>query len=344
LDPIVSITPPDAVVKVDGARTAVADGKAVLRVPPRQRVEVSLSRGGEAKMLTLDRQALAELNYALTLPSKPLLPTPTPEPTPAPLPLAAEFDAEEARAAQEAWAKSLGIKVFWKNSLGMEMALVPPGRFTIGADPADPLRGAALPAQPATVDTPFSISTTEVTQAQWYRVMETRPWAQHQTDAGDDFPAVYVSWDEASEFCRRLTAIERAAGNPKSPAYRLPTESEWEWACRAGSTGRFTCPDTEIARYGWFDRNIGANANIRRVAQLAPNRFGLFDVHGNAAEWCADVFISRVGAARAPAPEKAILRGGGWDRTAPHIASASRDSFPRGSSNKASGFRVAIDP
>lgn len=338
LDPLVTVTPPDATVTVDGAKVAVDEGKAIIGVAPRAKVRISLSKDGNVKTFDVTRESLAELNYALTLPVRP---SPAPEPATAPDPLVAEFDAATARAAQEAWAKSVGTSAFEKNSIGMVLALIPPGRFTIGRDPKDPSRGNAVAAQPAVVDRPFAISTTEVTQAQWVRVMETRPWAPHGVTVGDDCPAVYIDCDDADEFCRRLTALEAAAGKTKAGwLYRLPTEVEWEWACRAGSNGRYTCPEAEIERYGWFERNVGEDANIRRVAQLAANRFGLFDVHGNAAEWCGDIFISKVEADDAPAPGKAVLRGGGWNRTATHISSASRDAFPRDKKASSSGFRI----
>ncbi len=345
LDPLVSISPPDAVVTVDGGRVPVEKGRVAVHVSPHGRTLVSLTHGRDTKTFHVTRRSLAESNHILKLPLTPP-PVPIPAPTPMPVepvppqPLVAEFDAAAARAAQEAWAESLGAPVFEKNSVGMELALIPPGRYTIGRNENVAAHDHPLPAEAVAVDAPFRMGTAEVTQGQWRRVMNSQPWEDEEVSVGDDLPAVFVSWEDANEFCRRLAELEKPAAGAKASTYRLPSEVEWEWACRAGSQGRFACPDDAIDRYGWFQGHDGGAADLHRVGQLARNGFGLFDMHGNVAEWCGDVFVSRTPAGAAPAPDRAIRRGGSWSRSADHATAASREAFRRNHKTNNTGFRV----
>ena len=158
---------------------------------------------------------------------------------------------------------------------------------------------------------------TEVTQGQYKSVMNAEPWSGEdhvQEDANN--PAVYVSWDDAAEFCRTLSQQE-------GETYRLPTEAEWEYACRAGTTTRFSFGDSDssIGDYAWFDyntRNMGQEY-AHPAGQKKPNRWGLYDMHGNVWEWCSDWcdedYYSRSPGVDPTGPssgEARSLRGGSW--------------------------------
>ncbi len=145
-----------------------------------------------------------------------------------------------------------------------------------------------------TLTKPFSLGKTEVTQGQWKSVMDTEPWdGQDNVKADKDNPATYVNWDDATDFCKKLTEIERKSGKLKAnEEYRLPTEAQWEYACRAGTTTAFSFGDDEskLGEYAWYDGNT---KNIDRewahkVGTKKPNPWGLHDMHGNVAEWCED--------------------------------------------------------
>jgi formylglycine-generating enzyme required for sulfatase activity len=113
----------------------------------------------------------------------------------------------------------------------------------------------------------------------------------------DDLPATYVSWHDANDYCDWLTAT-RNDGH----TYRLPTEAEWEYACRAGSTGAYCFGDDpeNLVDYAWFDRNSGDT--VHPVGQKLPNSYGLYDMHGNVWEWCSDTYEG----------SRRVLRGGAW--------------------------------
>ena len=146
----------------------------------------------------------------------------------------------------------------------------------------------------------YEIGATVVTQSQWRKIMGTEPWkGQLYVMEGDDYPAVYVSWNDAVEFCEKLSEKE-------GKAYRLPTEVEWEYACRAGATTAYYFGDnaTELDKYAWFDENAwyAGEKYAHRVSRKQPNQFGLYDMHGNVWEWCDDLFDQ----------EYRVLRGGSW--------------------------------
>ncbi|MBP7867363.1 MAG: formylglycine-generating enzyme family protein [Acidobacteria bacterium] len=156
------------------------------------------------------------------------------------------------------------------NTLGMTFVRLSPGRFVRGSSLGDPEE---RPLHGVTLTRPFALQTTEVTQAQWKVFMENNP----STFKGDDRPVENVSWEEAQEFVRRLNKADPGKG------YRLPTEAEWEYACRAGRTStRYGLPDT----IAWHGGNAGGTTHP--VGTRRPNRWGLYDMLGNVAEWCAD--------------------------------------------------------
>jgi formylglycine-generating enzyme required for sulfatase activity len=161
-------------------------------------------------------------------------------------------------------------------------------------------------------------------------------------------PVETVNWDEAAEFCRRLSSsrAERTAQR----VYRLPTEAEWEYACRAGTTSRWYNGDNaaELADIAWFGDNAGAMTHA--VGQKRPNAWGLFDMSGNVYQWCADRFSVDYYAKSAPtdptgpaAGTARVLRGGCWDNIPPFCRSAYRYAYSHTAHSRPFGFRVVVE-
>ena len=181
------------------------------------------------------------------------------------------------------------------NSIEMELIEIPAGTFTMGECAGDRSTGIAPSAGVAvTLTKPFRLGKYEVTQGQWKSVMGTEPWdGQEGVKVDKDCPATSVSWDDATEFCEKLTAIERNAGTLKAnEKYRLPTEAEWEYACRAGTTTAFSFGDdgSKLSEYAWFRGNANDvdEKYAHKVGLKMPNPWGLYDMHGNVIEWCSD--------------------------------------------------------
>jgi formylglycine-generating enzyme required for sulfatase activity len=192
-----------------------------------------------------------------------------------------------------------------------------------------------------TLTKPFSIGVFLVTNAQWKHVMGTVP-SHGQEDKG---PVEQVSWDNAVEFCAKLSALpaERKAGR----VYRLPTEAEWEYACRAGATTNYSFGDDEswLGYHGWFDGN--SENQTHAVGQKQPNPWGLYDMHGNVWEWCADWYGSYPGGSvtdpRGPnSGSDRVNRGGSWSSNALNCRSAFRFRDSPGSRYIILGFRLAL--
>ena len=204
------------------------------------------------------------------------------------------------------------------NSLGMKLAYIPPGEFTMGSPDSEPGRIVNETRRHVTFEKGFRIGVTEVTQEQWRQIMGTNP----AFFKGDDLPVERVTWDEAVEFCRLLSEKEKKR-------YRLPTEAEWEYACRAGTTSVYYTGKNEAAldEAGWYLGNSGNQSHPVGLKQ--PNPWGLYDMHGNVSEWCADRPPAERGdasSAQLDSEEKALrdLRGGSWGLTASQCRSASR--------------------
>ena len=225
------------------------------------------------------------------------------------------------------------------NAIGMRLVLIQTGSFLMGSKDGEPHE---RPVHRVTIDRPFYLGATEVTQAQWVAVMRRNP--SHQK--GSNLPVTQVSHLLCREFCRRLTLAERAIGKlPQDAEYRLPTEAEWEYACRAGSTTRYCFGDDEsgLDGYAWFDTNSGGL--MHDVGQKTPNAWGLYDMHGNVGEWCADLYRKYGGDAESEPPDKArkerrVVRGGGYEDNSAICRSTDRCPIPAEAWHHSLGFRV----
>jgi formylglycine-generating enzyme required for sulfatase activity len=231
------------------------------------------------------------------------------------------------------------------NSIGQRLVTIPAGKFLMGSD-----RGAydERPVREVTISRPFQLSATEVTQGQWQAVMGTTPWkGKNYVIEGDDYPATYVSWDDAMEYCRRLSS--RPDEKKSGRVYRLPTEAEWEYACRGGISAEYSfgADDRMLGSFGWYEEN--SKGNPQPVGKKLPNAFGLFDMHGNVYEWCSDRYESDYyGKAPATDPQgptsgsDRVYRGGGWNDEAALCRSAYRRGPDPSSRRYFIGFRVAL--
>ena len=223
-----------------------------------------------------------------------------------------------------------------ETSIGMKLLLIPAGEFQMGSPESDTKAySSEKPQHPVRITQPFYLGVTEVTQEQYERVMGTNP----SNFKGSELPVETVSWEDAVEFCRKLSA---KVGRP----YRLPTEAEWEYACRAGSRTKWSFGDAEssLGEYAWYSSNSGSTTHP--VGEKKPNAWGLCDMHGNVWEWCSDWYGEYASAAvsdpsGATAGSNRVLRGGGWNYGPGYCRSAYRRSVAPGSRYDSLGFRVA---
>ncbi len=228
----------------------------------------------------------------------------------------------------------------------LEMVRIPAGTFTMGAPVEERARHEWewLP-HSVTISQDFYLGKYEVTQAQWQTVMRFNPAKEHGT--GPNFPVYYVSWNDCQKFIRRL--IELGLGT-----FRLPTEAEWEYACRAGTTTRFShgdvldcgdvCERCEIHdQYMWWCGN-NRPQGVKEVGLKQPNAWGLYDMHGNIYEWCLDWWENPFERGPVVDPQgpktgtHRILRGGGWSFDALGCRSAFRYGYAPDNPRSYSGF------
>ncbi|MFO0869812.1 MAG: bifunctional serine/threonine-protein kinase/formylglycine-generating enzyme family protein [Pirellulales bacterium] len=273
-----------------------------------------------------------------------------------PLPAIAPFSAQQARACQEAWAKHLGVPVEFTNTVGMKFVLIPPGEFTMGMSRAEAEAMAALsplneqwqgvslssaPAHRVRLTRAYYLGTYEVTQEQYEKVIGSNPAYFSPTGPGKDsvvkedsrqHPVETVSYIDAAEFCIKLNKRELLPpvySNENNvvtllpgDGYRLPTEAEWEGACRAGTTSPWFHGDqwSSLEAVAWWMRN--SKGMTHPVGQLRRNPFGLHDVHGNVSEWCQDAYDAQAYQQRGAGPVEdpqgpetgsaRVVRGGNW--------------------------------
>ena len=226
------------------------------------------------------------------------------------------------------------------------LAWIPPGTFTMGSPEMDRYNY-EVPQTQVTISQGFWMGRYEVTQKEYQAIMGSNPsyWR------GDTLPVEQVSWSDATSYCERLTAQERAAGRlPAGYICRLPTEAEWEYACRAGTTTRFSFghdPDyASLANYGWYKNN--SDLQTHPVGLKLPNPWGLYDMHGNVFEWCLDWHSIPLpgGSVTDPkGPSSGLIRvsrGGNWYSLGEFCRSANRNGGFPGYGSKGTGFRTVL--
>jgi len=219
----------------------------------------------------------------------------------------------------------------------VKLALIPAGKFMMGSPDSE--KGRVVnegPQHEVTISKPFYMGVTEVTQAQYEAVMGTNL----SNFKGEANPVEQVSWNDAEGFCKKLSDKTRQA-------VRLPTEAEWEYACRAGTATAFSFGDADsvLGDYAWYSANSGNTTHP--VGQKKPNAWGLYDMHGNVWEWCADWYgdypKGAVTEPQGPASGTSrVLRGGSWVWDPEYCRSAKRrDDTPDGR-DYGCGFRVVV--
>ncbi len=221
----------------------------------------------------------------------------------------------------------------WPSPSGIEFAVIPAGRFVMGSTEVN----GATP-HDVTISKPFCLGIYPVTQAQWEKVMGNNP--SHFKDPRR--PVEMISWDECNDFIRRLNK------NEGTDRYRLPSEAEWEYACRAGSTTRFCYGDGagSLASYAWYGENSGSETHP--VGEKFANDWGFHDMYGNVWEWVADVWHENYeGHPGTEVPRdgdsnRRVYRGGSYGRGASRMMSASRRKRPAHKRYDHVGFRIAM--
>jgi formylglycine-generating enzyme required for sulfatase activity len=239
------------------------------------------------------------------------------------------------------------------NTIGMKLVLIPAGEFLMGSPDSDKdALDREKPQHRVQIARPFYLGATEVTQGQYRAVTGENP---SSFKGSDDLPVEQVSWNDAIAFCNKLSEREGLkpyylGGGAQSggEGYRLPTEAEWEYACRAGATTRFSFgdADTSFGEYAWFDGNSASKTHP--VGQKRPNAWGLFDMHGNVWEWCWDGYDEKYYATSPgvdpPGPSGAadrVNRGGCWDYYPQVGRAANRHGYAPGCRDFDLGLRVA---
>jgi len=245
------------------------------------------------------------------------------------------------------------------NAIDMKLTLLSAETFDMGSPPTEAERSSnESPQHLVAIKKPFYLSIYPVTQRQYEAVMGRKPAFFNVRNGGSpDHPVEQVTWDDACEFCRRLSAlaVEKDAGH----VYRLPMEAEWEYACRAGTTTAFAFGPSLSSNQANFNGNYPYGGALRgpylqatsKVGSYPANAFGLHDMHGNVWEWCHDYFDDAYYAMSPkedpPGPAKGqyrVLRGGSWYTSGRSCRSAARNmSTPDVRSNFV-GFRVVLAP
>ncbi|MDB5340419.1 MAG: Serine/threonine protein kinaserelated protein [Planctomycetaceae bacterium] len=297
----------------------------------------------------------------------------------------APFSTEQAATHQSVWAKHLGVPLEFTNSIGMKFRLVPPGEFLMGStrdevaailklDLGDTYTGVMVksesPKHKTILTEPYYLGTYEVTQQEFATVTGANPSAfsatgSHKNAVADmdtsKFPVDTVAWNDAVEFCAKLSHREELDAPPtqavgqvpqvSGEGYRLPTEAEWEFACRAGTTTRFWSGDQydDLQQVG---RHRGNGFGTHRIGTGRPNPFGLYDVHGNVTEYVRDGWneiyfhqfedIAAVNPTGVNDPAGCLIRGGNWSAQAAICRSASRYAIAKTTRNEFTGFRAVL--
>ena len=359
------------------------DGKEVARVPVPDGGSVTVETAAKSEAST-ERKSGDKAPQSKTA-AAPLPPWKLPAGSPPPA--IAPFDAVKAKEHQAAWAKYLGVEVESENSIGIRFVLIPPGEFDMGSTEAEVAKlleeakaknltswyierlPSEAPKHRVRITKPFWLGVHEVTRGQFRRFVDDRgyqteaerdgkggyglidgQWKQDprfvwNRDLGfeqaDDHPVVNVSWNDVTAFCAWLSEKDGEKSH-------LPSEAQWEYACRAGTTTRWCSGDYEEAlkEYGWFPFN--AEGKTHPVGQKWPNAWGLYDMHGNVWEWCQDWWAadyygaSPLGDPTGPTGGSyRVNRGGGWNGDASYGRASNRGRNDPGHRAGHHGFRLA---
>jgi sulfatase modifying factor 1 len=239
------------------------------------------------------------------------------------------------------------------NGLEMKLVWCPPGEFTMGSPESEQGRGEYYEDQvQVSLTSGFWLGKHEVTQEVWKRVMGTTPWKEEcEVKQGPRYPATCISWDNAMEFALQLTDREREAGRlPSGWTYTLPTEAQWEYACRAGTQTSYSFGNkaARLREYAWWggqldSGSVGRDRYPHEVGLKKPNAWGLHDMHGNVWEWCRDWFTDELTGGQDPESHATgkyrVHRGGSWYSDSVECRSAHREWYSPDDCEL--GFRVA---
>jgi formylglycine-generating enzyme required for sulfatase activity len=228
------------------------------------------------------------------------------------------------------------------------LIFIKPGTFTMGSPANETDRDADEgPQTTVTLSRGFWISRYEVTQGQFQKLMVSNP---STSPADTNRPVDSVTWTEANSYCALLTQDDHSAGSiPTNCAYRLPTEAEWEYICRAGTTTRFSHGNdpsyTQVDTYAWNVDNSGLVTHP--IGQKSPNPWGLHDIHGNVWEWCQDWYAAFPGGSVVDhsgplTGSNRVLRGAGWQSTDAGCRTANRGNRTPATRQGDFGFRVVL--
>lgn len=232
--------------------------------------------------------------------------------------------------------KNAAKSLYVHKATGMEFILLTGGIFTMGNDD----NKNEQPAHQVRI-MPFLMSKYPCTQSTWKKVMKTTPWKNKgNIQSGPNYPAVYITWNDAQEFCKKTKL-------------QLPTEAQWEYACRAGSEAKycFGDKDEDLQYYAWYQNNISGQRRPQKVGQKKPNAFGLYDMHGNICELCQDTWHADY--QDAPTDGRAwvskkngtqrVYRGGSYLSTASDCSSSHRYYLFQNASNHTTGVRFVFN-
>ena len=236
-------------------------------------------------------------------------------------------------------------------ALGLHLVFIAPGEFMMGSPEDENDRGYDEKLHAVRLTSPFYLGKYQVTQAEWHAATGNEPWhGKEYAVPNRAHPAVYVSWIQCREFVNELNgAMER----PEAPQFALPTEAQWEFACRAGTPTRLCYGDdpdnTELKDYAWLCENADAagEAHAHLVGRKKPNAWGLYDMHGNVWEWCQDWYASyqpdaATDPAGPPTGRMRVLRGGSWNDEAFCCRSAFRRQRYPAEGWYSHGLRVSL--
>ena len=231
------------------------------------------------------------------------------------------------------------------NNVTMKLVLIPAGKFIMGSPAAEKDRwDNEGPQREVTISKPFYMGVYTVTQEQYRQVLGVNP----SQFGGAQYPVETVSWDDAMEFCKKLS-------QKTGKTVRLPTEAQWEYACRAGSKTRFSYGDDDdygkLDDYAWYrvDISVQVAGTTHPVGLKKPNNWSLYDMHGNVHQWCSDWYADSYANAVKTDPtgpasgSSRVLRGGSWYFHPNVCRSATRFGRNPGSRNYLIGFRVSVE-